>query len=156
MRSVVRTLSFSINPKLKFAFGKHTLNFFTQVTMNRYTSHRADFQNMTATNYRIGADAIVHLPWKLDLTTDLALYGRRGYADCLMNTDDVVWNARLSRPFAKGRLLVMLDGFDILGQLSNVTRTVNAQGRTETWTNVMPRYVLAHVVWRLNKEPKKP
>lgn len=155
-RSVVRTLSFSINPKLKFTFGKHTLNFFTQVTMNRYTSHRADFQNMTATNYRIGADAIVHLPWKLDLTTDLALYGRRGYADRLMNSDDVVWNARLSRPFAKGRLLVMLDGFDILGQLSNVTRTVNAQGRTETWTNVMPRYVLAHVVWRLNKEPKKP
>ena len=156
MRSVVRTLSFSINPKLKLMLGKHTLNFFTQVTMNRYTSHRADFQNMTATNYRIGADAIVHLPWKLDLTTDLTLYGRRGYADRLMNTDDVVWNARLSRPFAKGRLLVMLDGFDILGQLSNVTRTINAQGRTETWTNVMPRYVLAHVVWRLNKDPKKP
>ena len=155
-RSVVRTLSFSIAPKLKFVLGKHTLNFTAEASTLRYTSRRADFKDMTATNYRIGADAIVHLPWKLDLTTDLMLYGRRGYADRLMNSDDVVWNARLSRPFAKGRLLVMLDGFDILGQLSNVTRTVNAQGRTETWTNVMPRYVLAHVVWRLNKEPKKP
>ncbi|MBQ9560457.1 MAG: outer membrane beta-barrel protein [Bacteroidaceae bacterium] len=156
MRSVVRTLSFSIAPKLKFTLGKHTLNFTAEASANRYTSHRADFQDMTATNYRIGADAILHLPWKLDLTTDLTLYGRRGYADRLMNTDDLVWNARLSRPFAKGRLLLMIDGFDLLGQLSNVTRTVNAQGRTETWTNVMPRYVLFHAVWRLNKEPKKP
>ena len=156
MRSVVRTLSFSITPKLKLSLGKHTLNFTTEVSTNRYMSHRADFQNMTATNYRIGADAIVHLPWKLDLTTDLTLYGRRGYTDRLMNTDDVVWNARLSRPFAKGRLLLMVDGFDLLGQLSNVTRTINAQGRTETWTNVLPRYVLFHAVWRLNKEPKNP
>ena len=43
----------------------------------------------------------------------------------------------------------------ILGQLSNVTRTMNAQGRTETYTNVMPRYGLLHVVYRFNKQPKK-
>ena len=66
-----------------------------------------------------------------------------------------MWNARLSRPFFKGRLLVLFDGFDILGQLSNVTRILNAQGRTETYTNVMPRYALLHIVYRLNKQPKK-
>ena len=66
-----------------------------------------------------------------------------------------MWNARLSRPFFKGKLIVVFDGFDLLGQLSNVTRTLNAQGRTETWTNVMPRYALLHVVFRLNKQPKK-
>ena len=49
----------------------------------------------------------------------------------------------------------MLDGFDILGQLNNVTRTLNAQGRTETFTNVMPRYALLHIVWRFNKQPVK-
>ena len=49
----------------------------------------------------------------------------------------------------------MLDGFDILGQLDNVTRTLNAQGRTETYTNVLPRYGLLHVVYRFNKLPKK-
>jgi len=49
----------------------------------------------------------------------------------------------------------MLDGFDILGQLDNVTRNVNAQGRTETYTNVMPRYALLHVTYRFNRLPKK-
>lgn len=57
--------------------------------------------------------------------------------------------------FLNDKWVVMLDGFDILGQLSNVTRTLNAQGRTETYTNVMPRYGLLHVVYRFNKNPKK-
>ena len=49
----------------------------------------------------------------------------------------------------------MVDGFDILGQLTGVTRIINAQGRTETYTNVLPRYVLFHAVWRLNRQPKR-
>ena len=38
---------------------------------------------------------------------------------------------------------------------SNVTRTINAQSRTESYTNTLPRYALLHVIWRLNKKPKK-
>ena len=48
-----------------------------------------------------------------------------------------------------------VNSIDLLSQLSNVTRTLNAQGRTETYTNVLPRYALLHVVYRLNKQPKK-
>ena len=49
----------------------------------------------------------------------------------------------------------MLDGFDILGQLNNVTRTMNAQGITETYSNVIPRYVMLHAVYHFNIIPKK-
>ena len=55
----------------------------------------------------------------------------------------------------KGKWVVMLDGFDILGQLSNVTRTINAQGRTETYTGVLPRYGLLHIVYKFQKKPRK-
>lgn len=154
-RSSVRTATLSFSPKLSLSLGKHSLGFSSDVAWNRYTSDRASFQNINAWQYRIGADAIVHLPWKFDLTTNLTLYGRTGYADTSLNTNDIVWNARLARAIFKGKWVVMLDGFDILGQLSNVTRTLNAQGRTETYTNVMPRYGLLHVVYRFNKNPKK-
>ena len=87
------------------------------------------------------------------LGTDLTMYSRRGYKDKTMNSDDVVWNARLSRPFFKGKLIVMVDGFDILGQLSNVTRTMNAQGITETYSNVIPRYLVLHATYRFNIMP---
>lgn len=154
-RSIVRNAALSVAPKLSLTLGKHALNITSDVSWNRYTGDRSTFQHISAWQYRIGADGTVHLPWKFDLTTDLTLYGRTGYADAQLNTADLVWNARLARPFCKGKLLVMVDGFDILGQLSNVTRTVNAQGRTETYTNVMPRYALLHVMYRFTKHPKK-
>ena len=49
----------------------------------------------------------------------------------------------------------MLDGFDLFHQLSNVTYATNAQGRTVVWNNVLPRYLLLHVQYRLNIQPKK-
>ena len=158
----VRTATLSFAPKLSLALGKHTLGFSSEASWNRYTSDSntlpsfgGDGRGFSAWQYRIGADAIIHLPWKFDLTTDLTLYGRTGYADASLNTSDLVWNARLARPVFKGKWVVMVDGFDILGQLSNVTRTINAQGRTETYTNVLPRYVLLHIIYKFNKQPKK-
>ncbi len=153
-RSLVKSSTLSFSPKVSLSLGKHTLGFSSDIAWNRYTSDRTTFQNINAWQYRIGADAIVHLPWQFDLTTDLTLYGRTGYTDASLNTADVVWNARLSRALFKGKWTVMLDGFDILGQLSNVTRTINAQGRTETYTGVLPRYGLLHVVYKFQKKPR--
>ena len=154
-RSKVRRLALSLLPSFKADVGRHHFDLICQPVWERLTSDRPDFQDFSAFTCRTSLAAILKLPWKLDLSTDLTLYSRTGYADKSLNTNDLVWNARLSRPFFKGKLLVLFDGFDLLGQLSNVTRTLNAQGRTETWTNVMPRYALLHVVYRLNKQPKK-
>ena len=65
-----------------------------------------------------------------------------------------MWNARLEHSVLNGNLIFMLDGFDLLHDLSKVTRTVNAQGRTESYTNVLPSYFMAHVIYRFNKQPK--
>ena len=118
-------------------------------------SDRTDFNRINAFNFNYGAIATIQLPWHLQLATDLTMFSRRGYEGSSMNTDNLIWNARLSYTMLKGRLTWMLDGFDLLGQLDNVTRVVNAQGRTETYTNVLPRYALLHVIYRLNKQPKK-
>ncbi len=152
--STVRRLALSLSPTFKADVGRHHLELTCQPTWERLTGTRPDFQAFRAFTCRTSLSAILKLPWKLDLSTDLGLYTRTGYADEALNTSDLVWNARLTRPFLKGRLLMIFDGFDILGQLSNVTRTLNAQGRTETYTNVMPRYALLHIVYRLNKKPK--
>ncbi|MBQ6433362.1 MAG: outer membrane beta-barrel protein [Bacteroidaceae bacterium] len=154
-RSKVKRLALSLLPSFKADIGKHHFELVCQPVWERLSSDRQDFQDFSAFTCRTSLSAILKLPWKLDLSTDLNLYTRTGYADAALNTNDFVWNARLSRPFFKGKFLVLLDGFDILGQLSNVTRVMNAQGRTETYTNVMPRYVLLHAVWRFNKQPKK-
>lgn len=69
-----------------------------------------------------------------------------------MNTNELVWNARLTKSMMHGNMQIHLDALDILGNLSNVRRTINAQGRTETFYNVIPSYAMLHVAWRLNKK----
>jgi hypothetical protein len=46
-------------------------------------------------------------------------------------------------------------GFDILGQLSNVTQTLNGQGRYETWRNVIPSYAMLRLAYNLDIKPAK-
>ena len=153
-RSTVNTLSFNNTLSLSYKLGNHSLSFKNTTLWQRFTSHRTNFKTQQPLTLTNSMTALLKLPWKMELNTDLNLYTRTGYADENLNTTDLVWNARLSRPFFKGNLLVVVDGFDILGQLSNVTRTLNAQGRTETYTNVMPRYALCHIIYRLNRQPK--
>ncbi len=78
------------------------------------------------------------MPWGFTLATDLNYYTRYGYSNEQMNSRDWVWNAQLSKSFLKGKLILTAVGFDLLGQLSNITYSLNAQGSMETWKNVIP------------------
>lgn len=154
-RSVVETFNLNEELSLKYKIGKNTLGVKGKAAWSNIDSERSGFSSMNVTDFSYGLTALLNLPWKLQLNTDLTMFSRRGYESRSMNTDDLVWNARLSRVFLGGSLTCFVDGFDLLGNLSNVRRSVNAQGRTETRYNVVPRYVMLHVIYRLNKQPKK-
>lgn len=125
------------------------------VHYTRSSSERTDFASIRACDFDYGCTAQMELPWKLKFSTDLTMYSRRGYNDSSMNTDELVWNARLTKTMLKGNLQINLDALDILGNLSNVRRTIDAQGRTETFYNVIPSYALLHIAWRFNKKAKQ-
>lgn len=72
-----------------------------------------------------------------------------------MDDNSLVWNARLSKTFLKGALSVNLDAFDILGQISQTQVVMDSQGRTETWANTLPRYVLLRCSYKLNLGKKR-
>ena len=137
-------------PTSKYEFGLKS-----DVHHQRSTSTRANFTTINVTDFDYGLTAKFELPWELQFSTDLTMYSRRGYNDATMNTNELVWNARIAKRALHGNLNFILDGFDLLGKLSNVRRSINAQGRTESYYNVMPSYGLLHVVYRLNKMPKK-
>lgn len=151
----VKNLSWWNGLALKYQFGKNQISAKAGATWVRADGTRKDFASISAVDYNYGLLASFELPWRFKLSTDLAMYSRRGYNDPSMNTNDIVWNARLSYPVLKGRVLFMVDGFDILNQLNNIQRTLNGQGRTKVRTNVIPSYVLFHAVYRFNIMPKK-
>lgn len=154
-RSVVKTMAFDERIELRWKIGTASLSFKSAGSWGHVSGNVADFQDFSTVDINNGIIAQLSLPWKMKLNTDITLYSRRGYVDQEMNSDDWVWNARLSRSFFKGNVVAMLDGFDILGKLSNVTKIMNAQAMTEKYTNVIPRYIMFHVVYKFRKTPSK-
>lgn len=122
---------------------------------NRSDSRREGFVPQNVWQFHYGLTGQAELPGKIQVSTDVKMYGHRGFSDPAGNTDKLVWNARLSRHFAAANLTVLLDGFDLLRQLSNRTFYMNSQGRFETYNNSLPAYFMGHIIYRFNKQPKK-
>ena len=90
----------------------------------------------------------------LQVATDAVLYVKRGYGDKSMDTNDLVWNASIAKSLWKNQFVVKLEGFDLLNQLCNIYSTVDAQGRVETWRNMVPSFVMLHLEWHFSRLPK--
>lgn len=154
-KSTVRTEGVNQELKLDCRIGKQYISAKFNGKWRYVNSRREDFTDLNIWSYDYGVTATFQLPRHFQLATDLTMFSRKGYHEASLNTDDLVWNARLSYTMMHGNLILMLDGFDILGNLSNITYSLNGQGRTEVRRNVLPQYALFHVQYRLNKLPKK-
>ena len=121
-----------------------------------------DFSTLNAFEFSYGLEASWTTPalsgkkvGGLTLSADGCMYSRRGYGAADLNRDDFVINASISQPFLSGKLILRLQAFDLLHQLSATDYNVNAQGRTITTYRSLPHYVMLHAVWHFNKNPKK-
>ena len=154
-RSVVNNLTLGEQLALSYRVGKHTFGIRGSLSWLNSRSAREGYDDISAFDITAGANATLNLPMNWQITTDLNLYNRNGYSDHTLNTTNWVWNASVAKTILKGNLTFRLNAVDILRQISNVQHSVNAQGRTETWVNSQPRYVMLHVVYRFNVMPKK-
>ena len=141
---------------LEYQKDKFTIGISGEVNWRSSTSNRDDFERISAFDYNYGGHIRYTIPWiNLYIGTDIRMYSRRGYQSEMMNTDDLVWNAELSRSLFKEKLTLKFTAFDLLHKLSNKQYSVNAQGRTETWNNCIPRYLMLSVAYKFNMQPKK-
>lgn len=155
IRSKVYNLQFKDNLWLSYELGNgSSIGLNVRAQHDRFTSNLINFTNQNTWTVSSGLNATLELPANFQLSTDFTMYNRRGYTDQALNTDNFVWNARLTYRALKGKLLLMLDGYDMLHDLSNVSYTINAQARTEVYRTVLPRYFMFHVQWRFNSKQK--
>lgn len=120
------------------------------------TSKLTGFQTINSINHLYTFTNQWSLPWNMVIDTDLTYYVRSGYADHSMNSHEWIWNMAVAKRMLKSKALSLkLSGHDILAQRSSIVRTLNAQGRTETWHNVVPRYFMLSLVYHFSKSPRK-
>ena len=173
-RSEVLNQNASITFQLQYRFGN--MGYVLLETNPRYdhaTSQRPGFTTRSTWDFNHGASLNLTPIKDLTLTSNFNVYQRRGYDDATMNDNNFIWNASLSYAFDFRRSSyrsnvegetggtgarpwsVTLEGFDLLHQLSNTRRVLNSQSITETWTNSLPSYVMLHLTYRWNKQPKR-
>lgn len=150
----------TVNPKTtcKVTYRRGALSFGGVVKYEGRFSHEEEYgsRDMNVHEYSVGGNAQYTVPvLKLTVGTDVTLYSQKGYDADFMNTDDVVWNAFLSRPLFKGMMVAKVEMYDILHQLSNRKYRVDAQSRVETYYNSVPHYAMFSLSYKLVKKPRK-
>ncbi len=138
---------------LRYQKGKVTVRIGGKGEWKHTTSNRDNFTTLNTYDFEYGGNLTCQLPLGMTLATDINEYCRRSYIVKSMNTNDLVWNASLTRSFCKGKLTLKAEAFDLLHQLSSTQYTVNSQVRTETWRNTIPSYCMLHFAYKFTKMP---
>ena len=152
----VNTLTLSDNAYIQFQKGNLNVRVTGDVAWRHSEGRMRDFKSLNALDFNYGLSARYTLPiLKTTVTTDATMFSRCGYGTSMLNTDDFILNASVSQPFMKEKLIARIEAFDLLHNLSSSQYEVNAQGRTETWYRSLPHYVMLHLVYHWNRNPKR-
>ncbi len=122
-----------------------------------YTHARNNVQSsadLDTWTFSYGGSAQVTTPWTMTFATDLTNESRRGYDDASMNTNELIWNASLSQSLKKWLknhdLTISVEWYDILEKRSNISRSISATMRSDTYTNAINSYLMVHLIYKLN------
>ncbi len=125
------------------------------VRWNNTHSEGDYFTKLNSGVWFAGANGHVKLPLNLTLHTDFRALRRFGYVEDSMNSVDFIWNASLGWTVKKGMFRITLDANDILNQNKGIVYNVNAQGRTQTLSTVLPRYLMLTLHYKFDFKPKR-
>ena len=150
-KATTKTLNLGDNMRLNYRLD------FMELGVNagfNYQHSRNDLQtnaNLDSWSYNYGGNVQFILPWGMTITSDISEQSRRGYNDESMNTNELIWNAQIQQSFLRDKsLTVSLEWYDILNQQSNISRSISAVARTDSWTNSINCYGMLHVIYQLN------
>ena len=150
-KNTTRTFRIDENVRLSYR-----ANWFDVGVLGRlnYQHARATIQknaNMDTWNFAYGANANFNFDFGLSISTDIRMTSRRGYSDRSMNTNELLWNAQIAQSFLKNNAAtISIQFYDILQKQSNVSRTLTATQRTDSWTNAINSYFMVHFIYKLN------
>lgn len=154
-KSTVRNTMFNQTLRLGWQIGKQSLTLQGEAMTRHTTSTREDFSTINANHFKYGIAGNFVLPYGFGIDADFTCYTRRGYGSKELDTTDAILNMGVTFTPRKSHWVFSVTGFDLLHQLSNVHYAVSATGRTISYTNALPRYVLFTAQYRLNIQPKK-
>ena len=150
-KNTTRTWAFDENLNATYRFTWFDFGVLGRLNYQHARASVQDNANMDTWNFAYGTNFNVNLDFGLSISTDIRMNSRRGYSDASMNTNELLWNAQVAQSFLKNRAAtVSIQFYDILHQQSNVSRTLSATQRTDSWNNAINSYFMVHFIYKLN------
>ncbi len=153
-KNTTRTWGFDENLNLSYRTTYFDVGLLGKLNYQHARATVQENANMDTWNYAYGASANVNLDFGLSISTDIRMNSRRGYSDRSMNTNELLWNAQVSQSFLKNKAATLsIQFYDILHKQSNVSRTLSATQRVDSWNNAINSYFMVHFIYKLNIFP---
>ncbi|MBO4500267.1 MAG: outer membrane beta-barrel protein, partial [Bacteroidaceae bacterium] len=151
--STTTTKSIGASERLEFSYRDDwvDITLMGNVNYDHSTNSLYPDRNMDTWSFQYGPTGTFLFPWhNLRLITDLSMSSRRGYGSDDMNTDELIWNAQVQISFLKGnRATLSAAVYDILHQRSDVSRSMTATSRSDSYNNNINSYFLVTFNYRL-------
>ncbi|MBQ0056831.1 MAG: TonB-dependent receptor [Bacteroidales bacterium] len=140
-----------INADLNTAYRNDIVNFELRGTIdyNNADNNVNKSAKRETYDFSYGADMQWTMPWGTELASDIYMTSRRGYTQASMNTDELLWNASVSHAFLRDKsLIAKIEIFDLLGQRTNISRTISAFSQSDSRTNAIYQYAMFSVIYK--------
>jgi hypothetical protein len=125
-----------------------TLN--ASINYNNTQNDKQVNSNRETYDYYFGGSTNINFPWQVYLSTDANYRIKEGYSGDF-NTNELIWNAQLSKNFLKNNVAtIRFKIYDILHQQSNLSRNISETMMSDTEYNTLGSYFMVHFVYRLN------
>ena len=119
-------------------------------TWNNIRGTRSDFESINAYHIYYSFETWANLPYGINVSSKLNVNSRYGFADDSLCKTYFLWNAKVERSFGK-RMTLSLEASDILQQNNGISVIIDAQGRTETFQEKIPSYILLGFKYKIGK-----
>ena len=119
-------------------------------------SHNSQTQTRVQNHdFSLSVNAMVDLPFDLELSTDASCYLHRGTMTS-SDADQWLWNMSLAWSFLRAKQATLtLSWNDILNRRQSLERNASASGFSETYRPVIKSYVLLSFSYQLNFKKKE-
>ena len=147
------TRSLDVTEVLNLSYRTGYFDFTLTGTVN-YNHARATLttnSNLNTWRYSYGGSVNYTTNFGLSISTNIRMNSRRGFSVSTMNTNELLWNAQIAQSFLKNRnATISLQLYDILHEQSNVSRSISATSRSDTWSNAINCYAMVHFIYRFS------
>ena len=150
-KSTTKSLNLMENLGLSFRKDWFEMSANGNVNYQRSRNNVMTNNNLDTWSFSYGTEINLIFENGLSFATDLSESSRRGYSSKSMNTNELLWNAQISKSFLKGNALTITAQWnDILRNRSNISRAIDAMRSSDTRYNAIYSYGMITAIYKLN------